>query len=148
MSASDVKLVSGEAKHISGEKVPHETPTPLTIEEIKETVQDFVNAAHNAKKAGFDGVELHSANGYLIDQFLQSCTNKRTDEYGGSLENRVRFLKEIVEAIIEEGSYEASRVGFRLSPNGAFGDMGSEDNYETFLYVAKEMSKYGLGKFA
>jgi N-ethylmaleimide reductase len=140
-------MVSGEAKHISGEKVPHETPTPLTVEEIKETVQDFVNAAHYAKKAGFDGVELHSANGYLIDQFLQSTTNKRTDEYGGSIENRVRFLKEIVEAIIEEGSYEASRVGFRLSPNGTFGDMGSEDNYETFIYVAKEMSKYGLGTF-
>lgn len=144
VSASDVKLVSGEAKHISGEKVAHETPTPMTIEEIKETVQDYVNAAHYAKKAGFDGVELHSANGYLIDQFLQSCTNKRTDEYGGSVENRVRFLKEIVEAIIAEGSYEASRVGFRLSPNGTFGDMGSEDNYETFLYVAKEMRKYGL----
>lgn len=124
----------------------HETPTPLTKEEIAETVQEFVTAAKYAKEAGFDGVEIHSANGYLIDQFLQSCTNKRTDEYGGSFENRIRFLKEVVEAMIEEGSFPANRIGFRLSPNGAFGDMGSEDNDEMFPYIAKEMNKYGLGK--
>jgi N-ethylmaleimide reductase len=146
VSASDVKLTSGQAKHISGGHADHEVPTPLTTEEIKETVQDFVNAARYAKEAGFDGVEIHSANGYLVDQFLQSCSNKRTDEYGGSFENRTRFLKEIVEAMIEEGSFEANRIGFRLSPNGTFGDMGSEDNYEMFKYVASEMNKYGLGK--
>jgi N-ethylmaleimide reductase len=146
VSASDVKMTSGEAKHISGEHVEHETPTPMTKEEITEAVQDFTKAARYAKEAGFDGVEIHSANGYLLDQFLQSCTNKRADEYGGSFENRIRFLKEIVEAVIEEGSFEANRIGFRLSPNGNFGDMGSEDNDEMFPYIAKEMNKYGLGK--
>jgi N-ethylmaleimide reductase len=144
VSASDVKLESGQAKHISGGHADHEVPTPLTTEEIKETVQDFVNAARYAKEAGFDGVEIHSANGYLVDQFLQSCSNKRTDDYGGSFENRTRFLKEIVEALIEEGSFESNRIGFRLSPNGTFGDMGSEDNNEMFKYVATEMNKYGL----
>ena len=148
VSASDIKLSSGQAKHVNGGHADHEVPTPLTTEEIKETVQDFVIAARYAKEAGFDGIEIHSANGYLVDQFLQSCTNKRTDEYGGSFENRTRFLKEIVEALIEEGSYEANRIGFRLSPNGTFGDMGSEDNFEMFKYVATEMNKYGLGKFS
>ena len=118
----------------------------MTVDEIKQTVQDFVMAAHYSKLAGFDGVEIHGANGYLIDQFLQSCTNKRTDEYGGNFENRCRLLKEIVEAMIEEGSYGANRIGIRLSPNGMFGDMGSEDNFELFTFVAKELNQYGLGK--
>jgi len=144
VSASDIKISIGESKTITGEKVEHETPTPLTKDEIKETIQDFVRATRLAKEAGFDGVEVHGANGYLIDQFLQSCSNNRTDEYGGSFENRVRFLKEIVEAMIDEGSFPANRIGFRLSPNGNFGDMGGEDNYEMFPYVAKEMNKYGL----
>ena len=146
VSASDVKLVSGQAKHANGEHAEHETPVPLTVDEIKETVQDYVNATKFARQAGFDGVEIHGANGYLVDQFLQSSTNKRTDEYGGSMENRVRFLKEIVEALIEDGSYEADRIGVCVSPNGSFGEMGSEDNHEMFIYVAKEMSKFGLGK--
>jgi N-ethylmaleimide reductase len=146
VSASDVKISFGESKHIDGTKVEYETPTPLTVDEIKQTVQDFVMAAHYSKLAGFDGVEIHGANGYLIDQFLQSCTNKRTDEYGGSFKNRVRLLKEIVEAMIEEGSYSANRIGVRVSPNGMFGDMGSEDNFELFPFVAKELNQYGLGK--
>ncbi|KAL3922184.1 MAG: hypothetical protein SGILL_002344 [Bacillariaceae sp.] len=143
VSASDVKM-AGEAKTVAGEKAEPETPVPLTKDEIADTVADFVNGARLAKIAGFDGVEIHSANGYLIDQFLQSRTNKRTDEYGGSMENRVRILKEIVEAMIAEGSFPANRIGFRLSPNGAFGDMGSEDNNTMFPFVAKEMNKYGL----
>jgi N-ethylmaleimide reductase len=144
VSASTVAITSGEAKTIDGGHAPHETPVALTIEEIKETVSDFVNAARLAKTAGFDGVEIHGANGYLVDQFMQSCTNQRTDEYGGSMENRVRLLKEIVEAIIAEGSFPAERIGFRLSPNGTFGDMGSDDNDVMFPFVAKEMNKYGL----
>jgi N-ethylmaleimide reductase len=143
VSASDVKM-AGEAKTVTGEKVEPETPVPLTKEEIQDTIADFVNAARLAKIAGFDGVEIHSANGYLVDQFLQKRTNKRTDEYGGSMENRMRLLKEIVEGIIAEGSFPANRIGFRLSPNGVFGDMGSDDNNVMFPYVAKEMNKYGL----
>jgi N-ethylmaleimide reductase len=144
VSASDVKLTEGKAKTITGENVEPETPVPLTKEEIQDTVAAFVNAARLAKVAGFDGVELHGANGYLIDQFLQKRTNKRTDEYGGSMENRMRLVKEIIEGIIAEGSFPANRVGLRMSPNGAFGDMGSDDNNVMFPFVAKELNKYGL----
>jgi N-ethylmaleimide reductase len=145
VSASDVKINGIQAKDILGNAVEYEQPTPLTKEEIQETVADFVNGARLAKKAGFDGVEIHSANGYLVDQFLQTRTNKRTDEYGGSMENRMRLLREIVEAIIADpDAFPAERIGFRLSPNGMFGDMGSEDNNVMFPYVAKEMNKYGL----
>jgi len=102
-------------------KVPHEVPAPMTVDQIKETVADFERAAANAKAAGFDGVEIHGANGYLIDSFLQTKTNKRTDEYGGeSLENRFRFLKEVTEAVLKV--WPASRVGVRLSPNGVYND--------------------------
>lgn len=116
----------------------------MTIENIKDTIQDYVKAAQLAKKAGFDGVEVHSANGYLLDQFLQSCSNKRTDEYGGSIENRSRFLMEVIEALIADGAYPANRIGVRISPNGAFGGMGSEDNYEVFPAVAAKLNKVGL----
>jgi len=144
VSASAIPMGSGKVKTIDGEEVEPEVPHALTVEEIKDTIRDFVNGAKLAKKAGFDGVELHSANGYLIDQFLQSCSNQRTDEYGGSIENRVRFLKEIVEAIIESEAFPANRIGFRLSPNGTYGGMGSADNFETFVFAAKEMNAYGL----
>lgn len=136
--------LKGKAKSIHGEATEPEVPHALTVEEIKSTVQEYVFAAKKCKEAGFDGIELHGANGYLIDEFLQTCTNVRTDEYGGSMENRVRFLKEIVEALIESGAYPANRIGLRLSPNSDFGSMGSEDNYELFPYVAQEMNKYGL----
>jgi N-ethylmaleimide reductase len=94
-------------------------------------VEDYRRAAQRAKDAGFDGVEIHAANGYLIDQFLQSKTNHRTDQYGGSLENRYRFLKEIVEAILTV--WPVNRVGVRLSPNGNYNDMGSEDFEKPFF---------------
>ena len=137
--AADVKT-----KNSRMEEVDAEVPHALTVEEIQSTIQDFVAACKQCKKAGFDGVELHGANGYLIDQFLQSCSNTRTDKYGGSMENRLRFLKEIIQAIVDSGSYPANRIGVRISPNGNFGSMGSEDNYEMFTFVAKQMSKYGL----
>jgi N-ethylmaleimide reductase len=114
------------------------------LEEIKSTVQDFVNAAQGCKKAGFDGVEIHAGNGYLIDLFLQSSSNVRTDKYGGSKENRIRFLKEIVEGIVESGAYPANRIAVRISPNGSYSGMGSDDNFEMFKFLAKEMNKYGL----
>ena len=123
-------------------KQPYQTPRALTTEEIPLIVEDYQKAAEKAKIAGFDGVEIHAANGYLIDQFLQSKTNHRTDNYGGSLENRYRFLKEIVESIATVWS--ANRVGVRLSPNGVFNDMGSPDYRETFLYVAGQLNSYGL----
>jgi N-ethylmaleimide reductase len=128
----------------SGDKVPYEVPHALTVDEIQETVQDYVNAASLAQQAGFDGIEVHSANGFLLDTFLQSFTNTRTDQYGGCIENRVRILEEVVQAIIDSGAFPANRIGFRLSPNGVYGDMGSEDNDIMFPFVAKTMSKYGL----
>ena len=136
--------MAGKVKTLDMEDAEPEVPHALTTEEVKQTIQDYVEAAKRCKAAGFDGVEVHSANGYLVDQFLQSCSNKRTDEYGGSMENRIRMLKEIVEGIIASGAYPSDRIGFRVSPNGASGGMGSEDNPEMFEYVAKEMNKYNL----
>lgn len=144
MSASDIPVGTGNTKNSQGENADFETPRPLTVEQIKETVQDYVKAARLSKKAGFDGVEVHGANGYLLDQFLQSCSNKRNDEYGGSMENRARFLMEVLDAIIADGAYPAERIGIRLSPNGAFGGMGSEDNGVLFPWVAEQLSRYGL----
>lgn len=123
-------------------KQPYETPRALETNEVSLVVEDYRQAAVRAKDAGFDGVEIHAANGYLIDQFLQSKSNQRTDQYGGSLENRYRFLKEIVEALLTV--WPANRVGVRLSPNGNYNDMGSEDFRETFLYVASQLNAYGL----
>jgi N-ethylmaleimide reductase len=144
VSASAIAIPDGHTKSATLEDVPYEVPVPLTVEEIKETVQDFVHASQLAKQAGFDGVEIHGANGYLIDQFLQSSTNQRGDEYGGSKENRIRLLTEIIEAIIADGSMPANRIAVRLSPNGAYNGMGSADNHEAFPYFAKELNKYGL----
>ena len=117
-------------------------PRALETNEVPLVVEDYRQAALRAKEAGFDGVEIHGANGYLIDEFLQSKTNHRTDQYGGSLENRYRFLKEIVEAITTV--LPANRVGVRLSPNGNYNDMGSPDFRETFFYVAKQLDAFGL----
>ena len=140
-SASDIPM-EGQVTTATGEKAEGEIPTPLSMEEIEETIRDYVNAAKLAAEAGFDGVEVHAANGYLIDQFLQSCSNKRTDKYGGSLDNNIRLLKEGFEAIVESGSFPASRIGFRFSPNGSFGGMGSEDhNAEAFIHFAKVMNE-------
>ncbi len=112
-------------------KEAYETPRALLTEEIPTIVADYRRAAEQAKIAGFDGVEIHAANGYLIDEFLQSITNLRDDRYGGSLENRCRFLQEIVEAILTV--LPTNRIGIRLSPNGIYNDMGSPDYRETFL---------------
>ncbi|KAJ8609716.1 hypothetical protein CTAYLR_008449 [Chrysophaeum taylorii] len=140
----------GERHQIEGDgvytadttKQPHKTPRALEIGEVEANVCDYKQAALNAKEAGFDGVEVHSANGYFIDQFLQSTSNVRTDAYGGSVENRYRFLKEIFEAVFEV--FEPSRVGVKLSPNGVYNGMGSADNIETFEYVMTEIEKLGF----
>ncbi|WP_144868349.1 alkene reductase, partial [Hyella patelloides] len=134
--------ITGDDIHTPNGSQPHETPRALETAEIAQIVEDYRQAAARAKSAGFDGVEIHAANGYLIDEFLQSKTNQRSDRYSGSLENRFRFLQEIVEAVLTVWSRD--RVGVRLSPNGVFNDMGSPDYRETFLYVAKELNSYGL----
>ncbi|MFA6900765.1 MAG: alkene reductase [Desulfurivibrionaceae bacterium] len=142
VSASAVQL-SGDSIHTPLGKKPYEIPRALTVAEIKATVADYRRAAINAKAAGFSGVEVHGANGYLINQFLDAKTNLRADQYGGSLENRFRFFREVLEAVLEVWAPE--QVGARISPNGVFNDMGSEDFRETYLYVAKELNKFKLG---
>ncbi len=134
--------IDEEYIHTPNGKQPHETPRALETDEIPQIVADYKKAAENAKKAGFDGVEIHSANGYLLDSFLQSKTNKRKDKYGGSLENRYRFLQEVVEAVISV--FPSNRVGVRISPNGSYNDMGSPDYRETFLYVAEKLDSFEL----
>jgi N-ethylmaleimide reductase len=121
---------------------PYETPHALTLSEIKETIQQYGRAAQNAKEAGFDGVEIHGANGYLIDQFLQDGTNQRTDEYGGSVENRVRFLEEVTRAVIAVWGPE--RVGVRLSPNGSFNDMSDSNPEATFSQAVRVLDRLGV----
>ena len=123
-------------------KMPHEVPRALETAEIPRVVEDYRRAAERAKLAGFDGVEIHGANGYLIDEFLQSKTNHRKDQYGGSVAARYQFLKEVVEAVITV--WPAERVGVRISPNGMFNDMGSPDYREQFTYVAEQLDAYGL----
>ena len=120
-------------------------PRPLKISEIHSITEQFKQAAIRAKEAGFDGVELHAANGYLIDQFLQTKTNKRDDEYGGSVENRARFLLEVVDALIEV--WGAGRVGVHLAPRGDEHDMGDADPRETFGYVLEELGKRQIAFF-
>lgn len=134
--------IEGEGVHTADGKKPHETPRALETAEIPGIIADYVQAAERARRAGFDGVEVHSANGYLLDEFLQSKTNQRTDAYGGSLENRFRLLGEIVDAVSQV--FPANRVAVRLSPNGMFNDMGSPDFRETFLHAARSLSPRGL----
>lgn len=141
VAASAIKI-NGEGLHTPVGKQPYETPRALETDEIPSVVEDYRQAAERAKNAGFDGVEIHAANGYLIDTFLQTKTNHRTDSYGGGVENRYRFLKEIVEAIITV--FPANRVGVRISPNGVFNDMGSPDYRESFLYIAEQLNTYNL----
>jgi 2,4-dienoyl-CoA reductase-like NADH-dependent reductase (Old Yellow Enzyme family) len=118
------------------------TPRALATEEIADIVEAYRQGAENAKAAGFDGVEIHGANGYLLDQFLQSSTNQRTDRYGGSLENRARLLLEVTDAAIEV--WGAGRVGVHLSPRADLHDMGDANRAETFTYVAQELGKRGI----
>ncbi len=117
-------------------------PRELSVSEIAEVIGEFRHAAGQAKAAGFDGVEVHGANGYLIDQFLQTGSNQRTDEYGGSVANRTRFLLEVVEAVNEV--WGPDQVGVRLSPGGAFSGMRDDDPADTFGYAIKSLDGYGL----
>lgn len=119
-------------------QVPYETPHALTVDEIRAVIGDFKHAAENAKRAGFDGVEVHGANGYLLDQFLQDGSNHRTDAYGGSIEHRSRLLLEVVDTVIEV--WGSGRVGVRLSPYGTFNDMQDSDPLALFSHVIRELN--------
>ena len=130
---------AGKAITASGEKVPFETPRALHLGEIPSLVAEYYSAARNALAAGFDGAELHAANGYLLDQFLRDNTNKRTDRYGGSFENRARLLLEVLEAVGEVFGLE--RVGIRLSPLGTFNDMHDSDPVAVFSFVLRALAK-------
>jgi 2,4-dienoyl-CoA reductase-like NADH-dependent reductase (Old Yellow Enzyme family) len=123
-------------------KKDYETPRALETAEIPAIVEAYRKGAENAKEAGFDGVEIHGANGYLLDQFLQDGTNKRTDAYGGSLENRARLMLEVTDAAVSV--WGAGRVGVHLAPRADSHDMGDSNLAETFGYVARELGKRGI----
>ncbi|HLX16999.1 MAG TPA: alkene reductase [Bradyrhizobium sp.] len=125
-----------------GKAVPYETPRALLTGEVRQIVEAFRQAARNAMKAGFDGVEIHGANGYLIEQFLQSHTNLRTDQYGGGIENRARLLLEIAQAAIDV--WGGNRVGVRLSPYGVANGSGEGDPMPLYTHVIKALDRLGL----
>jgi 2,4-dienoyl-CoA reductase-like NADH-dependent reductase (Old Yellow Enzyme family) len=118
---------------------PYVAPRALDLEEIPGIVEAYRKGAENAQRAGFDGVEIHGANGYLLDQFLQDKTNQRTDAYGGPIENRARLMLEVTDAVISV--WGADRVGMHLAPRGESNDMGDSNPLATFGYVARELGK-------
>ena len=124
----------------------YSVPRALETAEIAGVVEAYRKGAENARKAGFDGVEIHGANGYLLDQFLQDSTNQRTDQYGGSIENRARLMLEVTDAVI--GVWGADRVGMHLAPRRDAHDMGDSTPAETFGYVARELGKRGIAFIA
>lgn len=121
---------------------PFETPRALELKEIPGIIEKYKVGAELALEAGFDGIEVHGANGYLIDQFLQDNSNHRTDEYGGSIQNRARFLLEVTQAVISVWGKE--RVGVRLAPGGSFNDMKDSNPTDTFSYAVRELNKLGI----
>jgi N-ethylmaleimide reductase len=123
-------------------ETPFSMPRALRLEEIPGIVEEFRAGAERAFQAGFDGVEIHGANGYLPDQFLQDGTNKRTDEYGGPIENRARFLLKVTEAAVSV--WGPDRVGVRISPSGAYGSMSDRDPAATFGYVTTQLDRLGI----
>jgi N-ethylmaleimide reductase len=142
VAPSAVPIADLKTMTAQGKPAAYETPRALETGEIAGVVDRFRQAARNALEAGFDGVEIHGANGYLIEQFLQSHTNLRTDRYGGSIENRARFLMEITQAVI--GVWGASRVGVRLSPYGVANGSGEADPMPLYTHVIKSLDPLGL----
>ena len=140
-SASAIKA-EGKTRTANGAVADFETPRALTTAEVKTLVEGYAQAARNAKEAGFDGVEIHGANGYLLEQFLQTRTNRRTDDYGGSIGNRARFLLEACDAAV--AVFGADRVGLRLSPFGRANDSGEAEPDALYGYVIDEAAKRGL----
>lgn len=132
----------GEGFNPLGKKIPYPTPTALTVEEIHKYVQLYTQGATNAIEAGFDGVQIHGANGYLIDQFLRTSSNHRTDDYGGSLPNRSRFLLEVVDAVC--AAIGADRTGLRISPLNGYNDESDEDPEKLTKYVCEQLNSRHL----
>ncbi len=122
--------------------VPFVTPRALELDEIPGVIEQYRVASENAKRAGFDGVEIHGANGYLLDQFLRDGTNKRTDAYGGSIENRARLLLEVTEAVVKV--WGGDRVGIRLSPISPANDIADSNPEPLFSYVVEQLNRFGL----
>ncbi|MDY0148054.1 MAG: alkene reductase, partial [Halothiobacillus sp.] len=134
--------IPGEVRNAQFEKVPYETPRALDIAELPGIVATYAQAAKNAIEAGFDGVEIHAANGYLLDQFLRDGSNHRNDIYGGSLENRFRLVREVVEAVTT--AVGADRTGIRISPLQPANGMSDSNPWGTFSYVVKQLAAYPL----
>ncbi len=142
VSASAIKPKNAGTFSAQWKPVALETPRALETSEVRAIIADFKKSAQNAKDAGFDGVEVHGANGYLLDQFLQDGSNKRDDEFGGSIANRARFLLEVVDAVAL--IFGAGRVGVRLSPFGTFNDMQDSNPVELFNYVVAELNNRNI----
>lgn len=142
MKAPSAIAINGEGVYTYEGKKSHETPSELSLEDIKTVISDFGKGTANAKKAGFDAVELHAANGYLPDQFLNPNSNHRTDNYGGSVENRCRFILEVVDEMIN--NWSADKIGVKISPNGIYNDMGHENFRDTYFYLIKELDKRSI----
>lgn len=132
----------GQLYGFDWKKMDYVTPRALELSELPGVVAGYVKGAENAKKAGFDGVEVHGANGYLLDEFLRDGTNKRTDAYGGSIENRARLLLEVVEAVVKV--WGPSRTGVRLSPLNPNNDMADSNPRATFGYTSEKLARFGL----
>lgn len=133
---------SGKLMDANWKGVPYETPREMSQSDIADVIGQFKQAAKNAKAAGFDGVEIHGANGYLLDQFLQDGTNKRVDEYGGTFAGRSKFLFEIISAVSE--IYSPDRIGVRLSPFGTFNDVSDSNTQGLFTFILNELNKFNL----
>jgi N-ethylmaleimide reductase len=140
VSASAIRP-EGEVHTPLGKK-PYVTPRALELEEIPGVVQQYAEATKRSQEAGFDGVEIHGANGYLIDQFLRDGSNQRTDAYGGSIANRARFLLEVTEAVVN--AWSGDRVGLRLSPVNPYNDMRDSDPVATFTYATEALNAFNL----
>lgn len=136
-------IASGEQMFTESGMLDHPTPREMTLEDIRETVADFVTAARNAMTAGFDGVEVHSANGFLLHQFLADGSNTRTDEYGGSVANRIRLTVEVVEAVA--AAIGPERVGVRISPGVTFNGMSESDSAELYVALVRALAPLPLG---
>lgn len=139
--APSAVAATGEAHTPTGKK-PFTVPRALSVSEIQEIIDDYRTATIRAREAGFDGVEIHGANSYLIDQFLRDASNLRTDEYGGSVANRARFLLEVVEAVV--GAWSADRTGLRLSPTMNGNGMGDSDPVALYTCVGGALNRFGL----
>ena len=140
--APSVIAPAGQTYGADWQLYDYETPKAMSIEDIARLLTEYQAAAQNAKAAGFDGVEIHAANGYLLDQFLQDKTNQRSDQYGGSIENRLRLLGEVIDAVTTV--FPSNRIGVRLSPYGTFNDIGDSDPKALFTAAIHQLNKCNL----